>query len=178
MTYRTVLGAAFDALHPHVKEAHTAPVHATGIMDVVHGTHRFTRVLAAVFRLPAAGRSQMVTLDVTEEPRAAGRFAMRWNRVIGDWTLRSRQTAHRGLLIEQHWPARIAFALREDAGSLVYEQRSIRVMHVPLWSRAAPQVRAEASPAASGWHVVVEVSWRGHLICRYAGEMTRVGAAA
>ena len=178
MTYRTVLGAAFDALHPHVQEAHTAPIRATGTMDVVHGVHRFTRLFAAVFRLPAAGRSQIVTLDVTEEARAAGRFEMRWNRVIGKWTLRSKQTARRGLLIEQHWPARIAFALREDAGSLVYEQRSIRVMQVPLWSGAAPQVRAEASPAARGWRVVVEVSWRGHLICRYAGEMTRVEAAA
>jgi len=178
VTYRTVLGAAFDALHPHVQEAHTAPLHATGTMDVVHGAHRFTRVLAAVFRLPAAGRAQAVTLDVTEEAPTTSRFEMRWNRVIGNWTLRSRQTADRGLLIEQHWPARIAFALREDGGSLVYEQRSIRVMRGPLWSGAAPQVRAEASPAAIGWHVVVEVSWRGHLICRYAGEMARVGANA
>ncbi len=39
--------------------------------------------------------------------------------------MRTRQSAERGLLIERHGAATIAYALREDNGALIYAQRFV-----------------------------------------------------
>jgi hypothetical protein len=35
----------------------------------------------------------------------------------------------------------------------------------------APHVEALVSALPGGWHVDVRVTWRTHLVCRYAGRM-------
>jgi len=78
--YPTVLGRAFDALHPHVREAHVAPLHARGAMNVEHGSHRMTRLLVGLM----------------------------------------------GVLVERRGPGTIVYALREQGGSLLYEQKGMQ----------------------------------------------------
>jgi hypothetical protein len=172
--YRTVLGSAFDALHPHVRQAHLAPLHAEGEMDVVHGSHRLTRLFVGLMHLPAVGSAKPVTLRVTEEVDRAGRMEMLWIREFGASRLVTRQSARRGLLMERHGAGSLTYSLRAQDGSLVYEQKSMRVFNVRLWPGMTPIVSARASAAANGWDVEVVVRWRGHLICRYAGRMCLV----
>jgi hypothetical protein len=171
--YPTLLGRAFDTLHPNVREAHLAPLYAEGTMDVVHGTHRLARFFVGLMHLPAPGPAKPVTLRVTEAiDGAAG--VMHWNRVFGKSRLRTCQSAWRGLLLERSGPGSITYRLRVDDGALVYEQTSMRVLNLPISSGMTPNVRARASGASTGWHVDVIVEWRGYLVCRYTGRMAAV----
>lgn len=172
--YDELLGPAFAALHPHVRDAHRSPLDAKGTIDVVHGSHWLTRLLVGLFSLPAAGSAQPTVVRVADEVSAAGHRQMRWSRLIGHSELQTRQSARRGLLVEQNGRGAVEFALREEQGALVYDQRSMRLLQIPLWSPLSPRIHARVSPAAVGWHVDVRVEWRGHLICRYAGSMSRV----
>ena len=172
--YPAILGRAFDALHPHVREAHIAPLSARGTMNVVHGSHGLTRLLVALMGLPAAGTGKAVTLRVTEDVGPDGRRRMLWIRQFGTSSLITRQSAQGSLLVERSGPGTIVYALHEQQGSLVYEQRSMRFLNLPLWAGVTPAVSASASPAADGWDVDVVVRWRGHLICAYAGRMALV----
>ena len=54
--YQALLGDAFNTLHPNVRRAHEAPLSAEGTFDVVHGTHRVTRILVALMKLPAESK--------------------------------------------------------------------------------------------------------------------------
>lgn len=127
--------------------------------------------------LPAAGSALPVALQVSSTVNGAGREVMDWSRQFGTSRLRTRQSAWRGLLLERSGAGSITYALSEEHGSLVYAQRSMRILNLPIWSGFTPVVHALASPAAAGWQVDVTVHWRGHLICRYTGGMSFVAAA-
>jgi hypothetical protein len=177
--YHAILGDAFDTLHPNVRRAHEAPLRAEGTFEVVHGTHRVTRILVALMKLPAAGSRVPVALSVVFGPARthAGPKTLRWERRIGRTSLSTLQHAHRGFLVEENGPGRIVFSLRAANGCLLYEYAAMRILflHVPLV--LSPRVQARVSPDPEGWHVDVRVEWQGHLICVYGGRMRPTQAA-
>ncbi len=163
--YQILLGAAFAALHPDVQRAHLAPLAAEGTLDVEHGAG-WSGLLIHVMNLPGAGRGQRVRLDVT--PIGA---EVEWTRRIGPSVLRTRQRAIGSLLVEHYGGVRIAFALDVENGALVYRQIWMRAAGVAIPSSVSPRVSARVSPEAGGWRVEVTVTWRGRLVCRYAGAL-------
>ena len=177
--YQAILGEAFETLHPGVRRAHEAPLTAEGTFDVVHGTHRVTRILVALMKLPAAGRRVPVALRVIfgSARTNAGPLTLRWERRIGRTPLSTHQYAHRGLLVEEQGPGRLVFSLHAAHGCLWYEHAALRVLFLPVPPALSPRVRACVSPDPEGWHVDVRVEWRGHLICGYGGSMRPSQAA-
>lgn len=172
--YHAILGEAFETLHPNVRRAHEAPLTAEGTFDVVHGTHRFTRILVALMKLPAAGRQMPVTLSVAE----AGPFTLRWERKFGQTPLCTHQHAHQGYLVEAMGPGRMVFSLRVADGCLFYDYAAVRFLFVRVPTVLSPRVGVRVSPEPEGWHVDVRVEWHGHLICEYGGRMRPLQAAA
>ena len=177
--YHAILGEAFDTLHPNVRRAHEAPLTAEGTFDVVHGTHRVTRILVALMKLPAAGRRVPVTLSMAYDPARTntGSFTLRWERRIGQTPLCTHQHAHRGFLVEESGPGRMVFSLRAANGCLLYEHAAVRFLFLPVPPVLSPRVQARVSPDPEGWHVDVRVEWHGHLICGYGGSMRPLQAA-
>ena len=162
--YREILGDTFARLDAEVQRAHLAPLVAEGTLDVEHGTHWLTPLMIRLLRLPSQGRGQPVRLDVASEGAEVA-----WTRRIGSRVLRTRQHASGRALVERHGVGCIAFALAVEDKSLVYEQIGMSAAGVTLPPQVCPRVRARVSAAPEGWHVDVEVAWRGHLVCRYAG---------
>jgi hypothetical protein len=176
--YQSLLGAAYARLHPRVRAAHEAPLTAEGTVDVAHGAHPLTPLFVRAMNLPAAGRSEPVTLLVAIDS-AAVRSAptMRWMRQIGTACLKTQQFARQGCLVEQSGAGRIEFSLRVDeSGALLYQSTRCRFLGVPLPNSISPTVRAKVAPTGDGWHVDVIVEWRGRALCRYLGPMRPVSS--
>jgi hypothetical protein len=171
--YRDVLGQAYNRLHPHVRMAHEAPLHAAGVMDVWHGRHVLTPFLVRVMHLPAEGQGQPVLLSVTvDDARGKWGDLFCWSRRIGATLLTTRQFSRNRRLVEESGPGSLEFELFVDEqGSLVYEHAGSCVFRVPLPRALSPRVRARVSGAPAGWHVEVTVEWRTHVICTYTGSM-------
>jgi hypothetical protein len=164
--YEAILGEAFASLHTHVRRAHLPPLRADGTIDVEHGPGWLTRPMIWLMKLPTAGPSQPVRLDVAENGAE-----LVWTRRIGGSLLRTRQHAGGSRLVERSGLGRIAFDLAVDDGALLYRQASLHVAGLPVPSFVSPYVAAVVSATSEGWHVVVTVTWRGRILCRYAGNI-------
>ena len=119
-----------------------------------------------LMKLPAAGPRQLVRLDVAEDGSE-----LVWTRRIGGSILRTRQCASGSRLVERSGLGRVSFDLAVEDGALLYRQSSIHVAGMPVPSSLGPRVGAVVSATADGWHVVVTVTWRGRIVCRYAGSI-------
>jgi hypothetical protein len=164
--YAAILGPAFESLHAHVRRAHVAPLGADGMFDVEHGRGWLSRPMIWLMKLPAAGPGQPVRLDVSQDGPD-----LVWTRRIGEATLRTRQRASGSRLVERSGLGRVAFDLAVENGALWYRQSSIHLAGLRLPSSLSPCVVAVASATADGWSVVVTVTWRGSIVCRYGGTM-------
>jgi len=88
--------------------------------------------------------------------------------------LRTRQYATDGSgsrIVERSGVGRISFDLAVENGALQYRQSSIHVAGLPVPSSLSPNVAAVVSATSDGWRVVVTVTWRGGIVCRYAGSI-------
>ena len=164
--YEAILGDTFASLHPHVRRAHLAPLRAEGTIDVEHGARWLSRPMTWLMALPAAGPHQPVRLEVTEDGQD-----LVWARQIGASMLRTRQRASGSRLVERSGLGRISFDLAAEDGALLYRQSSIHVAGLPVPSSLSPRVAAVVFGTADGWNVAVTVTWRGRMVCRYAGSM-------
>ena len=164
--YEAVLGEAFASLHGHVRRAHLPPLRAEGTIDVEHGPGWLVRALVWLMTLPAAGLCQPVRLDVTEDGSE-----LVWTRRIGGSILRTRQRASGSRLVERSGLGRVTFDLAVEGGALLYRQSSIHIAGLPVPSSLGPRVEALVSATAEGWRVAVTVTWRGAIVCRYAGTI-------
>ena len=103
------------------------------------------------------------------------REGQRWSRRFGTYTLETKQSEYRGLLVESSGPATIGFELVVQEGSLRILPRRAWVFGIPLPLWTAPRIEAENSPAESsgGWRVRVRfgVPLLG-LIAEYEGHVT------
>jgi len=178
--YQQLLGESYSRLHSLVHRAHQAPLSAEGAMDVVHGDRLLTPLLVLLMKLPAQGTQLPVVLHVSNASTGGdgghgGAVAMVWRRQIGGTVLDTRQFARAGRLVEQSGPGTVEFALQATAdGALQYESTGAWFLRIPIPRCLAPRVRAQVSAHGSGWHVEVNVQWRGHLVCRYGGAMRSV----
>jgi hypothetical protein len=119
-----------------------------------------------LMKLPAAGTCQRVTLGVAQDgPELV------WTRRIGRSVLHTRQRANGSRLVERSGLGRVAFDLAVKGGALLYQQASFNVAGLPLPSSLSPRVGAVVSPTTEGWSVVVTVTWRKQIVCRYAGTI-------
>ena len=119
-----------------------------------------------LMKLPAAGPRQPVRLDVAEDgPELV------WTRRIGASILRTRQRASGSRLVERSGLGRVSFDLAVEDGALLYRQSSIHFAGLPVPSSLSPRVGAVVSATAEGWRVAVTVTWRGRIVCRYAGSI-------
>jgi hypothetical protein len=164
--YASLLGAAYGSLDPMVRRAHEAPLSARGTLRVEHGDRWWTPLMVRVLRLPGAGPAQPVRLQVA----ASGRH-LAWLRQIGSSPLHTIQFADGSRLVERSGPGRVSFELSIRDRALVYRQSGLHVFGIRVPTVLAPCVVACVSPAEDGWRVSVEVTWRGGLVCRYAGIM-------
>ena len=164
--YEAILGEAFTSLHAHVRCAHLPPLRAEGTIDVEHGAGWLARPMIWLMTLPAAGPRQPVRLQVTADGQA-----LVWTRQIGASMLRTRQQASGSRLVERSGLGRVSFDLAVEDGALRYRQSSFHVAGLPVPSSLGPRVGAVVSATADGWHVAVTVTWRGRIVCRYAGSI-------
>ena len=122
-----------------------------------------------LMKLPASGPRQPVRLDVAEDGSE-----LVWTRRIGRSILRTRQYASSvsgSQLVERSGLGRVAFDLAVEDGALLYRQSSIHVAGLPVPSSLSPRVDAVVSATEEGWRVMVTVTWRGRIVCRYAGAI-------
>ncbi len=117
-------------------------------------------------KLPAAGPRQPVRLDVAEDGSE-----LVWTRRIGESILQTRQRASGSRLVERLGLGRISFDLAVEQGALLYRQSSIQVAGLSVPAPLSPRVGAVVSATAEGWRVAVTVTWRGRIVCRYAGAL-------
>lgn len=164
--YEAILGKAFASLHAHVRRAHLPPLRAEGTIDVEHGPGWLVRPMIWLMHLPAAGPRQPVQLGVVGDGAE-----LIWSRRIGRSLLRTRQRAAGSRLVERSGLGRVSFDLAEEDGALLYRQSSVHFAGLPVPSALSPRVGAVVSARAEGWRVVVTVTWRGRLVCRYAGAI-------
>ena len=122
-----------------------------------------------LMQLPAAGLRQPVRLDVANDG-----LEVVWTRRIGGVLLATRQHASGSMLVERSGLGRISFDLAVQDGALLYQQSAIHVAGVRVPGSLSPRVDAVVSATADGWHVVVTVTWRARMICRYSAEMRAV----
>jgi hypothetical protein len=133
---------------------------------VEHGQGWLARPLIWLMQLPAAGPGQPVRLDVAED----GPDLM-WTRRIGRSVLRTRQRASASQIVERAGLGRVSFDLAVEDGALLYRQASIHVAGLPVPSSLGPRVEAVVSATTDGWRVVVTVTWRRRIVCRYGGAL-------
>jgi hypothetical protein len=164
--YEDILADSFDLLHPNVRNAHLVPLIAEGFVDVEHGIHWLTPLMVRLMRLPSAGPNQSVKLNV--DARDAN---FEWNRTIGNSTFRTYQHASDNKLVERNGPGSVSFQLEILNGSLHYRQTGMSIYGLQIPQKIAPRVSGRVAAAPNGWLVEVKVTWRSHLVCRYAGEL-------
>ena len=103
--------------------------------------------------------------------RRQGRLGTRVDAPHRRSILRTRQRASGSRLVERSGLGRVSFDLAVEDGALMYRQSSIHFAGLPVPSSLSPRVRAVVSATAEGWRVVVTVTWRGRIVCRYAGTI-------
>lgn len=131
--YRRVLGTAFDALPPVVRQLHDSPAPRrwSGTANVVRGKGLMARLVAGIIGFPNHGNDVPVT--VAFSPTNTGEL---WTRTFGDRSFRSLQTCgagrNRHLLVERFGIAEFALALVVEDGRLHLVPRSWSVLGMPM----------------------------------------------
>lgn len=131
--YRRILGSAFDALPPRVRELHASDTSRQwhGHAAVRRGTNPLARLAAAIVGFPKATAATPVTVAFTRE---AG--SERWTRDFGGRTFASLQYEGTGrnahLLVERFGPAAFAMALVVEGDRLMLIPRRWTLFGIPM----------------------------------------------
>ena len=176
--YPQVLGSSWSELDAIVRQFHSEGeiVHAVGTFRIEHGSNRFSRFLAWMGRLPAAG--EVVDLRLIVTPMRDGE---EWRRSFAGRLLVSKQWRRPdGLLAEHMGLLELRFRIEVIDSSLHYhtQRAALRLgpFCLPLLRWMAPCVTASEKPSDNGTiHVKVEarLPLLGRLIS-YEGTVTRV----
>ncbi|WP_019906574.1 DUF4166 domain-containing protein [Methylobacterium sp. 77] len=137
--YRRILGSAFDALPPRVRELHDAfeTRRWRGSARVERGTGFLARIIGVAMGFPDATADVPVT--VTFVPERGGE---RWIRDFGGKVFTSVQSAGAGrdhyLLVERFGIVRVSLALVRDRQRLFFVPRRWSVLGIPMPGRLLP----------------------------------------
>lgn len=129
--FRRLLGEAYEALPPLIRAVHDRPASWQGRCTVERGRGRAARLIARLMALPPAGSHERIV--VTIESRGEGEV---WTRSIGGRRMRSRLRADGGFLAESMGPATFRFALECEGARIRWRLRSVRLLGIPVPSRA------------------------------------------
>lgn len=169
--YRRILGEAWASLPAPLRAMHDFEGEriADGVAIVERGAGLLARVVASIFRFPAAGRD--VPVAVTFKSRRRGEV---WRRTFAGRSFTSVQSAgtgrHDRLVTERFGPFTFALALVLDEDRLRLVPRGWRVLGLPLPAALAPRGEAYEFAEDGRFNFHVEI---GHpligLIVRYRG---------
>jgi hypothetical protein len=164
---RDAAGAGFDGLPFAVRSMHgeSRLRVAIGRGDVEIGPGVLARLLAALLRLPRAGRDQ--ALSVQFQPEGA---AERWTRRFGDRGFSSRVSAEDGLLVERIYGVAVLMRAAADAAGVTLRLTGTRLLGIPLPVALAPRftARISAPQCLYRFEVSIDLPLVGRLV-RYSG---------
>lgn len=169
--FQRVLGPAWDTLPDAVRESHqvTAVRVLTGRAEVTRGSSLLARLIAAVFRFPAAGHDVPVTVIKTRTDRGET-----WQRCFGHRVFRSRLRERAGRMSERFGPFVFTLALAVRDGALHYPVVSGRVFGLPIARALLPasHAREYADDGVFHFDVALHLPFGG-MIVRYRGSLCR-----
>jgi len=173
--YRRMLGDAWDQLPKPIRMIHDigGSSRMTGLADVARGRNLIARLIAAIFRFPAAGTQIPVSVEFRQDEGSEI-----WIRDFAGEQFRSIQSEGRGrnerLLVETFGPFRFSLALVAEGLKLHLVTRRWSLFGVPLPPAWAPTGDSFETVIDDRFHFHVEIR---HPICglivRYAGWLTR-----
>jgi hypothetical protein len=172
--YRRILGSAFAALPPVVRQLHESSSERSwsGTADVVRGKGLVARVIAGIIGFPKSGNEVPVTVALS--PKNGGEV---WTREFGGCQFSSFQTPgtgrNRHLLVERFGIAAFALALVVEEGRLLLVPRSWSVLGVPMPGFLLPRGRSFEAETDGHFQfdVTIAVPWAG-LVVAYRGSLT------
>ncbi|UPG92454.1 DUF4166 domain-containing protein [Luteibacter aegosomatissinici] len=174
--YRRILGSAFDALPPRLRELHgTSQARRwSGRAEVRHGGGLLARIVRGVVGFPTAGSN--VPLTVTFTPEGEGE---RWTRTFDGKDFSSHQSAGKGrdehLLTERFGAATFALALVVEGERLVLVPRRWSLLGVPMPAFLLPKGISFEHEEDGRFSFDVEISMPGMgLIVGYRGSLMPV----
>lgn len=166
LLFPSLLGAAFDALPPRVRELH---LHAgtqllQGEVRVERGNGWLSRLCAWATRLPPAGDGP-IAVEITALPGEE-----RWTRHIAGHAMPSRLWARDGLLCERLGLVTFGFRLHVVDEAIVWRVARVRVFGLPLPTRWFRGVDARESQQAERYRFdVAAVLPLAGLLVHYRG---------
>ncbi len=177
--YQQVLGSAWDELPPAVRAMHCADtIAADGIATVERGPGMLSRLVAGLFRFPAAGAGIPVSVSFARQGDGET-----WRRRFATRAFSSVQTAGRGrwahLLVERFGPVSVALALVVENGTLSLVSRGWRFLGLPLPAILRPRGHSYEREENGRFLFQAEIAHPvTGLIVRYRGTLTPRAAAA
>ena len=167
--YRRLLGDRLDELPVTLRHFHDKPDggEAVGVCQVTRGQGRIRGFLADLAGFPPSGADVKLHLMVIEQLGCE-----RWIRTFNEHRLETRQSFHKGLLIEGAGPLRLGFEVAVETPRLLFQLKRAWLWVIPIPLFLAPRASAIAIGEQSGWRVNVElgVPIFGCLV-RYAGSL-------
>lgn len=172
--FRRILGDAFDALPARLHALHDiAPGQRStwrGEAAIVRGRNPLARLCAMATRLPPANERAQASVEF-----AATADGETWRRDFGGVGMASRCRARGVLLCERLGLVEFAFALRVDAGEILWTTAGVRLFGVlPLPAAWFAGVRCREREREGRYEFLVEASLPlvGPLV-RYEGWLER-----
>ena len=171
--YRQILGSAFDALPPRLKELHGSSARRrwSGHAEVRHGSGLLARLVRILVGFPQAAARVPVAVTFTPEDGAE-----RWLRTFDGKAFSSLQSLGTGrkehLLVERFGVASFALALVLDGGRLSLVPRRWSVLGMPMPGFLLPRGASFEYEEAGRFHFDVEISAPiAGLIVSYRGSL-------
>jgi hypothetical protein len=175
--YPRVLGENWLRLHESIRCAHSIGAEMRGSFRISYGERRLAKLLARWSHLPQNAASADTRLKIL--PEFTGE---RWERRFDGDIFTTRQWQEGGLLVERFREWEMYFKLREENGSLYYDQCAAKlclgVLRLPIPRVCAPTVYATETPGGQSRVLVsvtvklplvgILISYQGHLDVRKA----------
>jgi len=162
--YRRLLGADWPQLAEPIRHAHTVLVesHGRGLFRIERGRHWLARAFGWILRLPPASAESEAHLTVTLE--AEGEL---WVRRFGARRIVTYQyQAGPQVFAERFGIVEFRFRLEVAEGHLVFHQRGVTLLGVPIPESLAPTIQALEEPGSVSVRISIPV---GGLLLSYQG---------
>jgi hypothetical protein len=154
--YPKLMGAAWDSLHPNIRQAHYGgkPVTLTGSLRLKHGSSRLARLLLRLLSVPLVPGPLPVELRITERDGVET-----WHRTVGDHSFVTMQSQCNSLLCERIGLMEFRFQLKAAGNWLHYDQVECRLFGMRLPRKLSPYVWAleKRGESENSTHIRVQV---------------------
>lgn len=166
--YPRLLGADWPLLAEAIRRAHTlrSAAQGRGRFRIERGHSLLAQTFGWLLRLPDA--SSDAEAEVTVTPEAGGE---RWVRHFGTRRIVTHQyEAAPQVFAERFGIIEFRFGLEVAHGNLIFHQRGVTLLHLPLPTSLAPRIEATETMCAEGMEVLVRIVLPlGGLLLSYQG---------